>query len=49
MDIFTVHWSLQNVINIFILQNDLTAILEIKLGPAIKMFNAITAVRLRHS
>ena len=31
------------------LQNDLTAILEIKLGPAIKIFNAITAVRLRHS
>jgi len=30
-------------------QNDLTAILEIKLGPAIKIFNAITAVRLRRS
>ena len=37
------------IINGSPLQNDLTAILEIKLGPAIKIFNAITAVRLRRS
>ena len=28
-------------------QSDITSILEVKLGPAIKIFNAITAVRLR--
>ena len=28
-------------------QNDLTSILEIKLGPAIKIFNAITALKLK--
>ena len=28
-------------------QSDLTSILEIKLGPAIKIFNAITALKLK--
>ena len=40
-------WASLSIFHFSLSQNDLTAILDIKLGPAIKIFNAITAVRLQ--